>query len=207
MTQVAPPPKRPPGPPEHILRQQLNDRKKHLLDKYAAAKDDWFAKRETICEYLDLLDGGVLLRDLKQALIFVDDDKKHPLIHMDAPPLDLTMGTRSNIEAYAAALLEWGIEEKFAQQGVLADKIAKILAESIGCRRSTWGTQARDRFSKSTIIKWRKAYRLGKNRTGLYTFEGFLDRLRKWGFETADEALVEFREMLPIFAGMHHSLR
>jgi hypothetical protein len=166
----------------------------HLVIKWdGAAADDWATKREALQEILDLLSDDVgersqpalrMLRELREAVTFAQDGRKHPLFDVAGPSSLEQLRSQGRVEAIAAALLEWGVEEKFANQQELAGKIAEALERAGYCRRR-WGREPKRRYSRSAIIKWRDKHRK-RDEPGQDYFELWVAKLR--------EGWVEIRE-------------
>ena len=191
---VPPPPSRPvyAPPPSRV---EGREKMKALERAYQNA--NWHKRRKLVVEYLALLDNSPIVLDLMSALKKHLAGKKSPLFCDDAPALHLAHPFRRWFEGYASALLEWAIENRFAKQDPLAERLAKIIAE-VGWYRSTWGTEVRQTLSKSSVIKWRSGCKTGTH-PATADFNNHLERLRGWGFESVDEALEEFKSYVEWF--------
>ena len=198
-----------PRPPLELLEQLcllrrskphlLNEVRRHLREFRAIGKNDQFARLESILGYLraveDLLSAegvepghwrGGLNAELRKALEYAQQEKKHPLIHSDAPRVERG-ANRSWVEAYASAILEWGLERLEADQTVLAERISDVLTRWVSwmSTKTQWVCSSSGASGAGKVpIEPRTDFNFG------------LERLRTWGFETTTEALDEFRDLL-----------
>lgn len=176
------------GPPpddQHLELEKL---------EHAYPSADLHERRRLVLRYLECLGYSVILQDLITALKMREAGKKSVLLDDEAPTQYLGHPFRRYFEGWAAALLEWAMEKRLGRQGKLAARLAKSLAE-VGWHRLVWGNEAQNSLSSSTLIKWRYTCKAGKHPATQY-FNDHLERLRGWGFVSADEAVEEFEDYL-----------